>query len=99
MAQAVAQLPIRFDRTMGALEGAGAWERNHTVSRHILERTPLELIVHDPATGRFETLSDVSPLDRIKTASHVGYNVFATASPFWRDVIGRLNGAVTRRMQ
>ena len=74
-------------------------DRNHTVSRYILAETPLKLAVYDPAVGRFEMLNDVSPLDRIKTASHVGYNVFATASPFWLDFLARLNTPAAQRLQ
>jgi FkbM family methyltransferase len=71
---------------------------NHTVSRYILEQTPLTLIVHDPANGRFETLTELSILDRIKVASHVGYNVFGTSSAFWLDRFGRLNATASQRV-
>jgi FkbM family methyltransferase len=63
----------------------------HTVSRFILEQTPLKLIVYDPRSNRMETVSDLSILDRIKVSSHVGYNVFGTASAFWQDRINALN--------
>lgn len=63
----------------------------HTVSRFILEQTPLKLIVYDPASNRMETVRDLSILDRIKVSSHVGYNVFGTASAFWQDRIDALN--------
>ena len=71
---------------------------SHTVSRYILEQTPLKLIVHDPVSDRFETLSELSILDRIKVASHVGYNVFGTSSAFWQDRFHRLNAAASRRV-
>jgi hypothetical protein len=71
---------------------------NHTVSRYILEQTPLTLIVHDPANGRFETLTELSILDRIKVASHVGYNVFGTSSAFWQDRFRRLNATASQRV-
>jgi len=71
----------------------------HTVSRYILEQTPLKLIVHDPRSNRLETVSDLSILDRIKVSSHVGYNVFGTASAFWQDRIDALNAKTARRMQ
>ena len=71
-------------------------DRNHTVSRFILDHTPLKLIVFDPASDRFETLTDVSTLDRIKEVAHVGYNVFGTASPFWEDRIQALNASSAR---
>jgi len=71
----------------------------HTVSRHILEQTPLKLIVLDPRSNRLETVSDLSILDRIKVSTHVGYNVFGTASAFWQDRIDALNAKTARRMQ
>lgn len=69
----------------------------HTVSRYILNETPLTLLVHDPASGRFETLNDLAILDRIKVASHVGYNVFGTSSAFWLERFERLNARAARR--
>ena len=63
----------------------------HTVSRFILEQTPLQLIVYDPRINRMETVTELSILDRIKVSSHVGYNVFGTASAFWLDRINALN--------
>jgi FkbM family methyltransferase len=72
---------------------------DHTVSRYILEQTPLKLIVYDPRSNRLETVTELSILDRIKVSSHVGYNVFGTASAFWQNRISALNAAATRRMQ
>jgi FkbM family methyltransferase len=72
---------------------------NHTVSRYILEQTPLKLIVYDPRAGRMETVNELSILDRIKVSSHVGYNVFGTASAFWQGRINALNANAGRRMQ
>ena len=72
---------------------------HHTVSRFILEQTPLKLIVYDPRSNRLETLTELSILDRIKVSSHVGYNVFGTASAFWQNRINALNANVARRMQ
>jgi FkbM family methyltransferase len=63
----------------------------HTVSRYILEQTPLKLIVYDPRSNRLETVTELSILDRIKVSTHVGYNVFGTASAFWQDRIGAIN--------
>jgi FkbM family methyltransferase len=74
-------------------------DRAHTVSRYILERTPLTLMVHDPVSNRLETVTDLSILDRIKVSTHVGYNVFGTASPFWQNRIKALNANAARRMQ
>ena len=72
---------------------------DHTVSRFILEKTPLKLIVYDPRSNRLETVTELSILDRIKVSSHVGYNVFGTASAFWQDRISALNANTARRMQ
>jgi FkbM family methyltransferase len=72
---------------------------DHTVSRYILEQTPMKLIVYDPRSNRLETVSELSILDRIKVSSHVGYNVFGTASAFWQDRINALNASAARRMQ
>jgi FkbM family methyltransferase len=72
---------------------------DHTVSRYILDQTPLKLIVYDPRSKRLETVTELSILDRIKVSSHVGYNVFGTASAFWLDRINALNAKTARRMQ
>lgn len=72
---------------------------DHTVSRYILEQTPLKLIVYDPHSNRLETVTELSILDRIKVSSHVGYNVFGTASAFWQNRINALNANAARRMQ
>jgi len=69
---------------------------NHTVSRYILEETPLKLIVYDPRSNRLETVTDLSILDRIKVSTHIGYNVFGTASGFWQDRIAALNANAVR---
>ena len=74
-------------------------DRAHTVSRYILEHTPLKLIVYDPGTRRLETVNDLAILDRIKVSTHVGYNVFGTASAFWLDRINALNAKTARRVQ
>jgi FkbM family methyltransferase len=74
-------------------------DRSHAVSRFILEQTPLKLIVFDPRSKRMETVTELSILDRIKVSTHVGYNVFGTASAFWQDRIEALNAKTARRMQ
>jgi FkbM family methyltransferase len=74
-------------------------DSRHTVSRYILEQTPLKLIVYDPRSNRLETVSDLSILDRIKVSTHVGYNVFGTSSAFWQDRISALNAKSARRVQ
>ncbi|TAK50363.1 MAG: FkbM family methyltransferase [Xanthobacteraceae bacterium] len=71
-------------------------DRAHTVSRYILEQTPLKLFMHDPLTGRFEKLARLDALDRIKQHTNVGYNVLATASPFWEQRIHNLGAAPAR---
>ena len=60
-------------------------DREHTVSRFIMNETPYRVFVLDPETGGFERLVDLATLDRIKVASSIGYNVFATTSPFWEE--------------
>jgi FkbM family methyltransferase len=72
---------------------------HHTVSRYILEQTPLKLIVYDPRSRRMETVNELSILDRIKVSTHVGYNVFGTASAFWQDRFNALNANAARRTQ
>ena len=59
----------------------------------------MQLIVYDPRINRLETVTELSILDRIKVSSHVGYNVFGTASAFWQDRISALNADAARRMQ
>src|SRR3954469_10586877 len=71
----------------------------HTVSRYILDQTPLKLIVYDPRSNRLETVTELSILDRIKVSTHVGYNVFGTASAFWLDRIHALNAKAAHRAQ
>ena len=71
----------------------------HTVSRYILDQTPLKLIVYDPRSKRMETVTELSILDRIKVSTHVGYNVFGTASAFWQDRFDALNANAARRTQ
>jgi len=72
---------------------------DHTVSRYILEKTPLQLMVYDPRSNRLETVTELSILDRIKVSTHVGYNVFGTQSAFWQSRINALNADAARRMQ
>lgn len=72
---------------------------DHTVSRYILDQTPLKLIVYDPRSNRLETVTELSILDRIKVSSHIGYNVFGTSSAFWQERIAALNASAGRRMQ
>jgi FkbM family methyltransferase len=74
-------------------------DRNHTVSRYILDQTPMQLMVYDPSSRRFETVTELSILDRIKVSAHVGYNVFGTASAFWQNRVAALNADAARRMQ
>ncbi len=69
----------------------------HAVTRYIVEQTPMKAIIHDPVTDRFEPVTSLAILDRIKTMSHVGYNVFATSSAFWESRIYALNSGNARR--
>jgi len=62
-------------------------DRQHTVSRHILTRTVMKLFCFDPLTQRYEQLTDVSALYRIKRFRNRGYNVLATSSAFWEQRI------------
>jgi FkbM family methyltransferase len=71
-------------------------DRNHAVSRYILDQTPLTLLVYDPHSHRLETVTELSILDRIKVSTNVGYNVFGTASAFWLDRIDALNAKAVR---
>ncbi|WP_022722605.1 FkbM family methyltransferase [Rhodopseudomonas sp. B29] len=72
-------------------------DRDHTVSRFILEHTPLKLAVYDPQSGKYEAVVDLAILDRIKVASNVGYNVVGTASAFWQARIENLNAGAQQR--
>jgi len=71
-------------------------DRNHAVSRYILDQTPLTLLVYDPHSHRLETVTELSILDRIKVSTNVGYNVFGAASAFWLDRIDALNAKAVR---
>jgi FkbM family methyltransferase len=62
-------------------------DRNHTVSRYILDETPLRLFMRDARTTRFAPVTELSMLEDLKGAPSIGYNVFASASPFWQDRI------------
>ena len=61
-------------------------------------RSP-EGLAFDPRSNRLETVTDLSILDRIKVSTHVGYNVFGTASAFWLDRINALNAKAAARAQ
>ena len=69
----------------------------HAVTRFIVDETPMKAIIHDPVTDKFEEVKDLAILDRIKTLSHIGYNVFATSSAFWEERIYGLNSGNARR--
>jgi FkbM family methyltransferase len=69
--------------TLLIVEDHGA-DRAHTVSRHLLE-LGLRVVVLDPKLDEFMPLTDASVLDRIKESRIIGYNVFATNSPFWEN--------------
>jgi FkbM family methyltransferase len=82
--------------TMVLCEEHGS-DRHHGVSRFILGSTPMKLFIYDPASTRFEPVTEPSILDRIKVATNIGYNVFATSSAFWVDHIGALNASAARK--
>lgn len=58
----------------------------------------MQAIIHNPVTDRFEFLTDLSTLDRMKTTSNIGYNIFATSSPFWIERIPAIDAAAIRRV-
>jgi hypothetical protein len=62
-------------------------DRSHKVARFILSDTPCRVFVLDPRSSRYEPLVDLAMLDRIKTNTAIGYNVFATNSPYWEERI------------
>ena len=72
--------------TVIIVEDHGA-DRAHTVSRYLLNDTACRLFVFDPASSRYEQITDLSVLDRIKTSTVFGYNILATRSPFWEERI------------
>lgn len=71
-------------------------DRNHTISRHILEKTSLRLYYYDLESSRFERMTNIATLDRIKRFRNRGYNVFATASPFWEEKLCPQRDTVAR---
>jgi FkbM family methyltransferase len=68
------------------LEDHGA-DREHTVSRYVMQNTPCRGYIFDEAKGRYQAITELSMLDRIKTSTNFGYNIFATNSPFWEERI------------
>ena len=60
-------------------------DRQHTATRYLMNETPCRVFILNPSSNRFERVIDLTMLDRIKKFSGVGYNVFATASPFWEE--------------
>jgi len=74
------------NETVIIVEDHGA-DRAHTVSRYLLGETTCRLFVFDPVSSRYEPISDLSMLDRIKTSTVFGYNIIGTNSPFWEERI------------
>jgi FkbM family methyltransferase len=68
------------------LEEHGA-DREHLVSRYLMENTPCRLFIFDESSGRYQILTELKALDRIKTSTNFGYSVFATNSAFWEERI------------
>lgn len=69
-------------------------DRHHTVSRHLIDEARCRVFVFDPATERYEPVTDFAILDRVKTKEWAGYNVFATNSPFWEQKIASIPPSV-----
>jgi FkbM family methyltransferase len=57
----------------------------HAVTRYLMNEAGYRVFVLEPKSGRFELLTDLATLDRIKAVKRIGYNVFATASRFWEE--------------
>ena len=72
------------NETVIIVEDHGA-DRAHTVSRYLLEEARCQLFVFDGA--RYQALTQLAALDRIKSSTAYGYNIFATNSPFWAERI------------
>jgi FkbM family methyltransferase len=72
--------------TLLILEDHGA-DRAHTVSRYLLNEAGCRLFIFDEASQRYESITQLSMLDRIKTSTNFGYNVFATKSAYWEERI------------
>jgi len=68
------------------VEDHGA-DRTHAVSRYLLDETQCRLFIFDKASRRYEPIIDLSMLDRLKTSTAFGYNIFATNSLFWEERI------------
>jgi FkbM family methyltransferase len=62
-------------------------DRDHTVSRYLLNETTCHVFVFDPACERYMPLNDLLILDHIKANRAIGYNIFATKSAFWEERI------------
>lgn len=77
---------ILANETVIIVEDHGA-DRAHTVSRYLLEEAGCRLFVFDEASQSYEALTELSVLDRIKTSTAFGYNVFATNSAYWEERI------------
>jgi FkbM family methyltransferase len=68
------------------LEDHGA-DREHLVSRHVMENTPCRVFIFDEVKGQYVAVTELKMLDRIKTSTNFGYNIIATNSPFWEERI------------
>lgn len=64
-------------------------DTNHTVTRHLMNALSLEVYICDEETGQFDRVTNLQVLEKLKRFSWVGYNVFATSSPFWIDRLDR----------
>lgn len=61
---------------------------DHAISRHFAEEMDMRLF-HDESGGNsLKEFADLSVLSALKKNSRVGYDFFATNSPFWLEKIG-----------
>lgn len=67
-------------------------DRAHMVARHLIEVVGATFFILDPVSGRFEAVTDLAMLDRIKTNRARGYNIFATTSPLWTERLRAMSG-------
>jgi len=72
-------------------------DREHTVSRFLLEETPYQAFVFDPKARLVRPLTELSLLDRIKEKRSRGYNIFATNCPFWAKRLSALGAPAPLR--
>lgn len=72
--------------TLFICEDHGA-DRDHAVSRFLLNEAGLQVFMFDPEFGELRRVESLDVIDRIKRHSWVGYNVFATLSDVWEKAM------------